>query len=109
LGAHRSVSATERDAASLRDPLRRWYAANCTGLGYVSLERRQRVESGGLIVAPRMAGFGAQQKLVLEIGCFRFCPTPDPHPTWYKGRHGGGNPPLVQGSCEDSSGEMLMA
>jgi hypothetical protein len=27
-----------------------------------------------LILAPRMAGFGAQRKLGSEVGSFRFCP-----------------------------------
>jgi hypothetical protein len=34
----------------------------------------QRVEPGNSIPFTRMAAIGAEQKLVSEIGCFRFCP-----------------------------------
>ena len=32
------------------------------------------VEFRGSITDPRMAGIGALRKLIIEIGCFRFCP-----------------------------------
>lgn len=35
---------------------------------------RLRVESGGLISSRWTAAFGAQRKLMFEIGCFRSCP-----------------------------------
>jgi hypothetical protein len=32
------------------------------------------------VLLPRMAGIGAERKLMLEIACFRFCPHTGPKP-----------------------------